>query len=292
MTRYVLAFVGLLLIVGTLVGSAQGPDPFDSPVFLPVVLGGWRAPDPPTVEHGAGNTYKLCAAAQALGLDWYYTWGMDPGECDGVETVPMIYHLGDIGEIPGGNSAWLAIGNEPDNPKQSDFTAFQLAMAWPTIEATYPDHKLLAPGLLGTAYLDEFWSDHEDLWGRAPRVDGLSVHCYGEWSAEASITKCKAVAGSFVAWAEAHGVPEVWITEFALLPCWPGGVPDVLEFMAAMVAFFRDDPMITRWAWFQVSYMGTESWSFGPYCNTSLVDYYTGEITDMGAVYAPEDRGL
>lgn len=116
-------------------------------------------------------------------------------------------------------------------------------------------------------------------------MDAIGSHCYGEWTAAQSINKCTASANAAVTWAQARDVPEVWITEFAHLPCWPEGDAGIIEFMETMVAHYRADPTITRWAWFQNSYHGDEPWAFGSYCNTSLVDIDTGELTAFGEAY-------
>ena len=52
--------------------------------------------------------------------------------------------------------------------------------------------------------------------------------------------------------------------------------------MKAMQAYFDSEPMITRTAWFQLSYRGNEPWAFGDACNTSIVDFDTGELTEIG----------
>jgi hypothetical protein len=88
-----------------------------------------------------------------------------------------------------------------------------------------------------------------------------------------------------VDWAWFHNVPEVWVTEFGHLPCWPDGNAGTVEFMQTMVTYYKEQPTITRWAWFQASYNGDEPWAFGPYCNTSLIDIDTGEMTPFGTEY-------
>jgi hypothetical protein len=184
---------------------------------------------------------------------------------------------------------WVMGFNEPELSTQSNITPTLGAELWRQMEQDYPDKRLVSPSA-SLSWLSQWWNAYVGMYGQAPRVDAVGSHCYGAWSAATAISKCQSDADQTVAWTQAHGVGEVWVTEFAHLPCWEGGEVGSIEFMQAMVAYYRQQPTITRWAWFQNAYHGTEPWSFGPDCNTSLVDIDTGQLTPMGEAYKALSR--
>lgn len=179
---------------------------------------------------------------------------------------------------------WVMGFNEPEMAGQANITPALAAKLWREIEQDYPDKKLVSPSA-SLGWLRDWYAIYWTVYGEAPRIDAVGHHCYGAWNEAFSIAKCKQSVDAVVEWAWVHNIPEVWVTEFAHLPCWPEGDAGTIKFMEAMVTHYRANPTITRWAWFQTSYHGTEPWSFGPYCNTSLVDIDTGELTAFGEAY-------
>jgi hypothetical protein len=193
----------------------------------------------------------------------------------------MVWGRGDVGkEI---DTFWVMGCNECDNPLQGNITPTLYAEIWHTMEMDYPDKRLVSASA-SLEWLTAWYDSYISRYGEPPRVDAVAHHCYGAYNAEWSIAKCKASARDTIAWAVGRGIAEVWVTEFAHLPCWIGEA-DSIKFMQAMVTYYRKTPTITRWAWFQNSYRSDEPWAFGTDCNTSLVDIDTGELTTLGSAY-------
>ena len=126
-------------------------------------------------------------------------------------------------------------------------------------------------------WLREFWGIYGAEYGFPPRLDAVGCHCYGVVNTEFSLWKCRRYIDDFVAFAREHGIPEVWVTEFAY--CSP-------EFLVKMRAYYEAIPEVKRIAWFQVTYEGSEPWAPWLGCNSSLADYETGELTELGNAYA------
>lgn len=226
---------------------------------------------------GVGATYANCE--RLAGHTWFYDWSTDPPDCFG--RVAMIWGRGDVGaEI---DTEWVMGFNEPGMPQQANIDPIEGAILWRQIEQDYPDKRLVSPSA-GLGWLTAWWAAYLDAYGQPPRVDAVGSHCCGPYNAATAIAWCEANAGHVVAWAVDRGISEVWVTEFAHLPCWIDNA-DSIKFMQAMVTYYRKTPTITRWAWFQNSYHGDEPWAFGPDCNTSLVDIDTGERTALGEAY-------
>jgi hypothetical protein len=241
-------------------------------VYIPIV-------QVPAMQ-GAGATYGDCERIKKSGIDWVYDWSSNPPNC-GIERVAMIYGSNIPIDI---NTEWILGFNEPELKSQSNITPTQGAILWREIEQVYPDKKLVSPSA-SIAWLTQWYSDYVNLYGRPPKMDVVGSHCYGPWNVNTAVGTCKSGAENIVRWAKTRGINEVWITEFAMLPCWSGGESDSVEFMKQMIEYYKEKELITRWAWFQTSYIGNEPWSFGPYCNTSLVDFYSGELTEIGKAY-------
>ena len=227
---------------------------------------------------GAGSTYGI----EFPGSTWCYDWSREP-DC-GRNPVPMLWDETQVG-LPIGPGEWLMGFNEPEMEGQANIAPALGAELWQQVESAYPDRRLVSPSA-SVPWLTEWWTTYVNLYGETPRVDAVGHHCYGAYDAQFAVTKCTAAADAIVAWASDRGVPEVWVTEFAHLPCWPEGDAGTIEFMQAMVEHYYTNPTITRWAWFQTSYRGDEPWAFGPACNTSLVDFDTWELTAFGIEYA------
>lgn len=231
----------------------------------------------PALLLGAGDTYNRPDARALLGLGWWYNWGPNGG-------VPMIWNASQIGrEIT--PDRWLMGFNEPDQAGQADMTPLEGATAWRELEEAYPDRSLVSPGVSRLGWLEEWRQAYIDTYGEPPRVDALGFHCYGAFNAAAAFETCKAQTRNAVALAGRWGVDEVWLTEFAMVPCW-NGMDDSIAFLRSMLDWLSTQPKVSRAAWFQTTYRGDESWAFGPDCNTSLVDYDTGELTPLGAAWS------
>jgi hypothetical protein len=236
-------------------------------VFVPVVN---RA----STAHGAGMTYGDCDAALALGLQWTHGWQRFPLICEGVEAVPQISRLREIGLPLGGNSRYVIFLNEPENPQQSNVpnpvdTGHGLAMAM----ATYSDRDFVLP-TASEDYRDSMLDAAGDI-DRGRLV--ANEHCYGWGSVETALAKCKAQIDSILTWAAENGITHVWVTEFGLDPAWHDGMDGSVQFMRVMSAYY-DQAGVDRRAWFQVN--STEGrWSTGE------LGLWVGGLTELGEAY-------
>lgn len=247
-------------------------------VYLPLVS---KSPGPQSYK-GIGATYSQCEYMDGIG--WYYNWGTALPACERVESVSMLWDETFVGNPLYGTSRWLMGFNEPELPSQANISPRDAAVLWREIESIYPSKYLVSPSVLYLSWLDRWYSEYQNLYGRSPRVDAVGVHCYGGWNALEAITLCKAKLEATITWAEERGIRQIWVTEYAYLPCMEG-VQGSIDFMEAMREYFDSKEIITRDAWFQLSYRGDEPWAFGPHCNTSLVDFYTGRKTALGDAY-------
>lgn len=198
----------------------------------------------------------------------------------------MIWGKGDVGKPVSTFSGWLLGFNEPDIAGQANLTPEAGAVLWHSLEMLYPDHSLVSPATTSTHWLTQWWDTYMALYSRSPRVDAVAHHCYGDWdNVGTSVNKCLYSVDHCVDWADARGIPEVWVTEFAFTGYESYDDDRAILYMKEMVEYFHQIPKITRYAWFQTRYKGTEPWSFGPDRNTSLIDYDSQELTSLGHAY-------
>lgn len=272
--------IGILLFTQYYAGPVAA-SPAQYRVFIPSYQTG---PTQTMVKRGvsiAGQRREYtCKDVPRLG-GWYYDWGFDPILCNSYqEAVPMIWGR-DIPATIGGNSRWLMGGNECDGASQCNTSPDEYAQVWRTIEDYFPKYRLVAPvpADLTDGWLDTFYRSYQKRYGRAPRFDALAMHCY---TTEA--VACKGLAALFKEKMAAWNVKELWVTEFATLACQWESTEHAVEEERNLLNFFEQDPAITRYAWFLARTDGTEPGSFGPDCNTSLVDWAHG-LTPYGDAY-------
>ena len=253
-------------------------------VFLPLILGGSAAAQAPTTLRGVGATYiephggySLDTALQAVGAQWWYGWRRMPGG-DG---VPMIWGRGDLGKPINGDAEWVMFYNEPEHPDQANVTPQQAATDWITLLSLYPNRRYTSPGCYSVEWLQDWLSRIVE------KPDALAAHCYMTRDGAVE-TGCQDHIRRFIALAEQHNIPEVWVTEFAYVPQPGEGYDAAIAWMEDITAWMDSQPMITRYAWFQLAYLGSEPWAWGADRNTSLVDYGTGELTVLGHAYRGE----
>lgn len=217
----------------------------------------------------------------ALGGSWYYAWGPNGRSTDGVEFVPMIWGEANMTATVSAG-AWLMGFNEPDG--QSLITPERAAELWRQLEAMHPDRKLASPG---PSHLDPGWlkrmrAAYIMRYGEPPRFDALCAHSY-----RATANEVIADLRIYLDWAEAWGVPEVWLTEFAVLPGWSG--PGWEYELRTLLAYLEAEPRITRYSPF-VGYLDIPHWTWptsDPLLDPSLFTQAGGLVlTDVGRAYA------
>lgn len=227
---------------------------------------------------GAGDTYNRADIRNAAGVQTWYNWGPTPGG-DG---IPMLWNASQIGGGLAGDATWLMGFNEPDVPGQANMTPQEAARAWSYVESTYPNRKLVSPGVMSLTWLTNWRAAYWSAYGRPPKVDALAVHWYYQNDGDPlqSFQRQVQLAENM---AQQWGVAEVWVTEFALYPCWLGQNATV-RFIADAYAWLDTRPTVTRAFWFQVYMRGDEPWSPGPECNSSLGNS-DGTLTDIGRAF-------
>ena len=248
-------------------------------VFLSLVMVGPTDAQPPATLRGVGATYieahggySLDAALEAVGAKWWYGWRRLPGG-DG---VPMVWGRGDLGKPINGNAEWIMFYNEPENGDQAGVEPMPAAADWVIFRTSYPGRRYVSPGCYSVEWLED-WLGRIDVM-----PDALAAHCYMVQGAEGA---CKSHLARFVALAQRYGIPEVWVTEFAYVPQPGEGYAGAIAWMADITAWMDAQPTITRYAWFELAYLGSEPWAWGVAQNTSLVDYNTGALTALGEAY-------
>ncbi len=257
-------------------------------VFLPMVATQSSMPAASPSKRGVGtpSPYQYCDDLIKLHTWWFFDWSIQPPACDGVENVPMIWGRS-IPTITGGNSPWLMVWNEPNNPGQANLSPTDAASLFPTIEQRFSNKKLvvgntydgyggLTPGIQWlTAFINAYTYAH----GKPPRLDGIGIHCY-QWTA----SQCIQTTQQFVQLADRMGA-EVWVTEFAF---YQGNnqrtVQEVGQEMQTYLDYLKSEPRVTRYAWFANRIYGTEPWANPPGWNSPLIDS-NGVTTPYGAWY-------
>lgn len=255
-----------------------------STIWLPLVQ---RA----STKKGVGLTYGHCGDVQRVGASWFYTWSPWPRDCEGVESVPMIWGSNDIGKTPRGTSAWLLGFNEPDRSNQANLTPGAAAELWREIETLYGlrsndkqlARKLVSPAVSHTDvdWLRRFVAAYVDLYGEMPQLDALAVHCYAN-----DVDKCIATVSEVIELAESWGVlGGVWLTEFSTWPKAGEEVGIALDRARKLIEVLDGEPGVVRYAWFAARIRGDEWW-VGP--STALVEFDGLGLTMYGEMYKGE----
>lgn len=186
------------------------------------------------------------------------------------------------GEKPSGNSRWVMGFNEPDLcPSQACMSPLAAAIEWRQVELALSDRLLVspAPSDLHPEWLLQFRQEFYNRYGRWPRLNALAAHCYRRTAAD-----CIVLVEQFVTWAKEWNAQEVWVTEFAFMPCrYPadGAQVEAHKFIAWLEA-----SAVARYFWWSNRQMGAafEQGPTNPACWTGLVDRW-GNLTDLGQMY-------
>ena len=222
---------------------------------------------------GVGATYSQSTPA-LVGAKWYYDWGLNPPVYPGIEAVPMIWGASSAGKPVGGNSPWVMWWNEANGASQANLTPTAAAELWNKNIGAYPGKLHVAPSATQTSWLKEFLP----LVDRKP--DALSIHPY-MWKGN-DFGLFAAQLGGWSSFARAYGIGQLWITEFGLVTDDPLAQQKFMRDAIPVIASFE---LVTRYAWFQQSYRGNESWAFSNCANMSLEDYTSHKLTALGKIY-------
>jgi hypothetical protein len=231
---------------------------------------------------GTGATYaehngiNVCDELDAVNASWMYNWGRNPTVCSGIESVPMLWCTGEVGLAIGGNSEWLLLFNEPDVAVQCNKTPHEGAIATRQASQAY-SKRLVSPAVGDIRWLEDWKTEYNSLYGTDPPVDAVAVHCY-DWTG--SVTGGVEHCQGLVRRAHALNLGPIWIAEWA----WMGPQGRQAEqYIRRMVQWLSSERMVQRHAYFEMSYEGSEPWAF--WWNTSLTDWETGELTNLGRAF-------
>jgi len=241
---------------------------------MPIILPGGRQ------RKGVGSTYAQFDPT-IVGAQWYYNWGRTPPLRQGCEAVPMLWGKGSIGKEIGGSSPWLMWFNEPDISGQANLSPQEAADLWNAHVDDYPGVFHLSPAVANIAWLRVWFT----MINRKP--DAIAIHPYVNPGMEDPVGHFRSVLAEASEFANQTVLDRVWITEFAMVSSCPDQIE---EYMPKALAVIKEFPKVTRYAWFQLSYEGTEPWGFPQYANLSLLDYSTGQATRLGRLYAFNNR--
>lgn len=269
------ALIAIVLLA--LLRGCQPQKPIKSLVvyttYLPMVTKPFPSPKR-GITISWGSDYQ---DATFINAAWGYNWWIDaPVFPNGAEGVPMMSTADAVEKPINGSSDWLMGFNEPNESSQSNITPSQSVPLWHRIEERFPDKELLAPAPSQTdpAWIVDFRNDYIQTYGYPPRLDGLAAHCY-----VASALDCEALIQWYIDRANEWGVPEVWLTEFAYMPCTTSPRSPLTE-SNSLIDWMERNPKVTRYAWYTNRQPPAD-----PCWSTALFDWYTGSITVYGTMY-------
>jgi hypothetical protein len=225
-------------------------------------------------------------AALKMGASWNYQWGTNGEQSPWVQFVPMIWGAWE-GSVPQvAQSDWLMGFNEPDMPRQSNLTPERAARLWHEVRLTYPERSAVcpAPSQLHPEWIEQFWTFYVKLYDRLP-CEALAVHGYYPAASDLIV-----LVQYYVGLAQGWGVPEVWVTEWAIPVCLTGSMEVALTESQKVADWLEAEPMVTRYAWF-IDYQDPDAWWYpsNAACDTSLLTK-GGQMTEYGQWYEQASR--
>jgi hypothetical protein len=235
------------------------------------------------------------ALLSKLRVSWMYRWHPDPpvGLPSGVEFVGMKARWWplSISDVKVGAGGTILLYNEPNHAEQAKMgpnntpgilTPAYAAAEWPAIQGFLdknPGVRIGAPcpannGSKGAQYpeptkwLDEYIAALPP--GAWDKIAFTTIHYYGN-----SVDALKAYVDKM--WTKYR--KPVWITEFAAV----GSAEDNKALMKKALPWLDSHPHVERYAWYPHGSDPLSSWLKG---GNALLDAKTGELTDLGKMYA------
>ncbi|KAL4738120.1 hypothetical protein BDV11DRAFT_216152 [Aspergillus similis] len=192
-------------------------------------------------------------------VSWAYNWALTsdgnlPGD---VEFVPMVWDDAFLGEESFSQAIAAAVGtgsthllgfNEPDVVGQANMTASHAALQYRTYLTPFQTQlKLVSPAVTNSVL------DSEGLgWMRSflqlceeCAIGALAVHWYGD-----SVADFRNYVNQAQELAAQHGIPEIWITEFALAS--PIDEEMSINFLSDILPWLDLQCGVQRYAYFMV----------------------------------------
>lgn len=256
--KRLLALVALLLLSGCV---APAPHPFVSPLtttfdsplpppaqqtYIPMLSVAINPKRGVSLACGADDMPRLAREVNDLRVAWVWNWSTQPPTFPDIESIPCVWDASYIGQPLGGNSEWVIGPNECDQWDQCNTSPEKIAVAWRQLEAAYPDRKLTSPQVVrwDKRWLEQWYAAYVVLYGEPPKMDAVAIHTY--WGND--ITAYKEQVIYYVDLAQRWGVPEVWVTEFAIAPVLDRTLRETVADTAAYVAWLDAQPTVTRYA--------------------------------------------
>jgi len=240
------------------------------------------------MRHGVGvhREYFDCAGLQALGVDAVLNWQYPP-YCPGVQAIGMQW--GKEATVKAPDYVSIVLGfNAPDMDDQADMTSRAGAIKWhDDVERVHADRLLGSPvpSQLGIDWLLRWRDEYLSLYGKAPRVDYVTLMCYGTCGENTSgAMDCQKYIREQYYLIELFGARGIIVSECGYPTCWENEQATINE-MQELTRFFASEREVVAWFWFIDTMRGTEPWWDAPDCKTQLRDFDTGGLTALGVAY-------
>jgi len=221
-------------------------------------------------KKGIALAYPYYGDLVVLGAGWFYTWGA----CSSSPIcVPMSY-AGEDPQLPADYSDYILLFNEPNNPPPFGGTLSpdEAVLLYMELVDKYPYAKFVVGNcnLFHRTWMQDFRNLCTDIM---PVYWGFHVYITDPSEAEH--------IGLFLDGIHQWEFPgSWWITEFA-------DVNGDVYNDAVVLSEFRKRDWIERWAYFTNRARGDEPW-YPPGWNVQLLDWDTGELTEIGKWYASQ----
>lgn len=225
------------------------------------------------------------------GVSWYYDWNMEAlkyTSFQDLQFVPMMWTSSPtdektISRFHKFGYKYVLAFNEPDHIEQSNLTVDEAvegmkAFMNQNIMVGSPATALCPPW--SGSWFQPFMEKMEE---EGMDVDFIPIHHYWNWFDEEG---AKAFLDLVKESYEMYKKP-IWITEFAISGD-PGKTPEqrqkVIDYMKMVLPELDKLEYVERYAWFSFN---PEDYQNGA---SSLIQYYKGDITDLGYLY--QDLGM
>lgn len=252
---------GLLDLLGAAPIHAEGVPPQYRYLIPLVVLS----------SNQKGSTSDDCVSNDTFGVRFFHNWKAVVPPCPTSAGVPMVWGMDVPAEVSA--SDYLLLFNECERADQCNASPRRAAEMWRYWEIRYPDRKFIGPNVSqdGLDWLKTWRATYIELYGTAPRIYAMGVHCY--MPADQCIRWVNTNLDLAQSWTTSG---KVWITEWASLPCWwrtGDPVGSALADANKFYAFATHMKRIETVMWFTTRIEDDNAWwAFGPACNTALID--------------------
>lgn len=214
----------------------------------------------PSKRGAAYNDVSTVAPIASNGtVTWAYNWAMSASGTlpPGVEYVPMLWGSKDFGgwvttvqTVLSSGSKYILGFNEPDMTSQANMSPTDAANYYKTYITPWAGQaKLISPAVTSSTSPNMGLNWFESFMGQCSScaISGLAVHWYGDTAEE-----FKSFVQQAISTAQSHGLPEVWVTEFALNSDVGGtGNPAATAaFLHQVLPWLDSQSMVSRYAYF------------------------------------------